>query len=625
MKVKFVILLLVISVGMVAQTTSADFDKAVEMYQNASSDLDEIVKNDEMDFFEAEFLLEDIEDELSKSSNLFVDINKSNIAGYQSVSAYYYLLCNEKLARVYNQLFNYESAYKALTSVKPFIDGTQSFNFPVKFIYKNSNYELLDTHWQGFRKEYFITLNETTYGLKKYNETVQSINSYLKLNNLDYFDKFTAYEILLQLKKSNNYTFTTEETVYNFSELLLNYYELTQTQKNKIVSDSTKIHSYKAVAMLDKEIKDKTLSNQSISKIAEALHSAALRNYRSEELYNLYEFILNKFFTSYDYNGNQFAYNLKISPRDFLSGVDKIARYSVDFKSSTGNDYLNIGLDVLLKAEKEKAQKVALIAANLLAENGLQKMKCDDIHLAVSNFTFWKADSQVKKYTGLAESCRKKAQAEILRVQRKQKMDRLNFNLYGGFYPIGMLTKTEKMDFGGVVNFVTSEKAYEFSYLKVSKKKENYFDLWIESIDYDGDDLSVWNGYYTHFQYKKFMKNSPVYMGFLLGYASKDFEPYTATVTNLNTNLTSAANFDPFTKQYIFMINNGLLSLSKGFGYDAFFGIGATYNIFDSGNNIDKSAYRIENATLQNRKSNYFSYMMRVGITIGINIGKGNK
>lgn len=625
MKVNFLILLLVISTGMFAQTASNDFDKAVEMYQNASNDLDEYMKNDDMDFFEAEEMLEEIEDELNSSAKLFFEINKLNIAGYQSVTTYYFMLCKEKLARVYNQLFDYESAYSSLSVMKLFIDGTKTIKFPVKFKYKNSNYELLDTHWQSFKKDYFTTLRETTYNLRKYDENVQCINTYLKQNNLDYLEKFTAYEMLIQLKKGGNYTFSTEETVNYLSESLINYYELSQTQKNKIISDSTKIHSYKALSFLETEIKDKILSNQSVSKIAEALHSAALHDSRSEALYNLYEIILNRFFTSNDYSGNQFAYNLKISPRDFLSGVDKIARFSAGYKSSTGNDYLNIGLDVLLKTEKEKAKKVALIASELLVDNAVKNMKCDDIDLAISNFTFWKADLQVKKYSGLAETCRKKAKAEEERVQRKQKMDRLNFNLYGGFYPIGMLTKPENMDVGGVINFVTSEKAYEFSYLKVNKKKENYFDLWIQSIDYDGDDLSVWNGYYTHFQYKKFFKDSPVYMGFLFGYASKDFEPFAANITDLKTNATSVANFDPFTKQYIFMINNGILSLSKGYGYDAFFGIGATYNMFDAGNNIDKLAYRIENATLQNRKSNYFSYMMRVGVTIGFNIGKGNR
>jgi len=138
--------------------------------------------------------------------------------------------------------------------------------------------------------------------------------------------------------------------------------------------------------------------------------------------------------------------------------------------------------------------------------------------------------------------------------------------------------------------------------------------------------MPKWDGYYTHFQYKAFSGQDPIYTGFLLGYAIKNFGSMTTDIVNTQNNALSTANFDPSTKQYIFMVNEGILSLSKGFGYDAYFGIGVSYNIFDSGNNtLDRTVYQIKNTTLQNRENAYFSYMMRVGLTIGLNIGKGNR
>lgn len=625
MRTTIIILLVTFSTGILAQTISRKFDTALDKYQKAASELLEFEKDTEMDFLDAEDKLADIEDELNSSAELLLEVNKSNAEGYLSSSVYYLLLCKEKLARVYNFNFNYDAAYVALAYITPFMDGTRTLKFPTRSKFKDKTFDILDSHWQGFKKEYLTTLLLTTIYLKKHNETAQCLNAYLKQNNLNAKEKHIALGMLIGMNIRNEYAFTTDETINNLTDITKSYYSLNQTDKTYLFSDTIHINAYKAISLLEKEVKNKTLTNQNITKVAEAVHTSAIYSDRSESLFNIYEVILDKYYTTTDNSGNQMAYNLNVSSRDFLTAAEKVARVSDTNQSSTGNDYLNLSFDILLKKEKEKAKQVALKATTLMADNAVLTQRCDDIDLSVSNFSYWKSDAQVKKYTALAETCRKKAKAEAEKLLRKQKMDRLNFNFYAGFYPIGMITKSDRMDIGGVVNFVNSKKAYEFSYLKVNKKKENYFDLWIQSIDNEPNDMTEWNGYYSHFQYKKFMNDSPVYYGLLLGYAAKDFEPFTSNIVNLQTSVLSSANFDPSTKQYIVMINNGLLSLRKGFGYDVFLGIGASYNIFDSGNKIDKTVYSIQNPTLQNRKDNYFSYMMRIGITLGLNIGKGNK
>lgn len=71
-------------------------------------------------------------------------------------------------------------------------------------------------------------------------------------------------------------------------------------------------------------------------------------------------------------------------------------------------------------------------------------------------------------------------------------------------------------------------------------------------------------------------------------------------------------------KQYILMYNMGAIFLA-GLGGDMYFGIGAAYNQLDGGNNTywNKDNFKIDDAFLTNRKTNYFSFTMRLGISIG--------
>ena len=72
------------------------------------------------------------------------------------------------------------------------------------------------------------------------------------------------------------------------------------------------------------------------------------------------------------------------------------------------------------------------------------------------------------------------------------------------------------------------------------------------------------------------------------------------------------------------MANFGGMALGRGFGADFYMGIGATYNQWDWGNALSNDDITVDNPVLENRKDAYFGLIIRVGMTMGLNFGKGN-
>ncbi|HAD14771.1 MAG TPA: hypothetical protein DCF33_20275, partial [Saprospirales bacterium] len=173
-----------------------------------------------------------------------------------------------------------------------------------------------------------------------------------------------------------------------------------------------------------------------------------------------------------------------------------------------------------------------------------------------------------KKYT----ACVKKREDDNRRREAEQKRAarRANrrFNMYLGLDVIPLLTKLEKMDFGGHLDLRGRRVAHSFGFSVVNLRK-----------DYNSS-RTQWDGNRYFYTFKVFGKqsDSPGYSGLYFGYADKTFE------TLLSVNATAAdgtsRNLDltPVDKQFELMWNSGMQALGKPFGIDFWFGIGASYN-----------------------------------------------
>jgi len=181
-------------------------------------------------------------------------------------------------------------------------------------------------------------------------------------------------------------------------------------------------------------------------------------------------------------------------------------------------------------------------------------------------------------------------------------------------------------DYGIAVNFGSNRFILELSGLQVNQKKENFFDLDLREID-DVQD-HYWDGYFAHANFK-FTNDDwndgrgGYYAGFLLAYNERTFEPFQSNVTNVNTGITQLVDFSPTSSQYILMFNYGVMG-ARIFGMDMFLGLGAAYNTFN-GNDTKywrNPDYNIEDRMMQYRVKNYWSYTMRMGISMGIGWGR---
>ncbi len=257
-------------------------------------------------------------------------------------------------------------------------------------------------------------------------------------------------------------------------------------------------------------------------------------------------------------------------------------------------------------------------------------MQCDDLKKYADGYSAFNEAIKAKSFTERYNKCMNTKKKEEERRVEQQKDDEARrererrraereTHFYVGINVFPLFSKP--IDLGGVLNFGAKNILVEVSYLNVTKKKENYFDL--QARDIKDVPEHKWDGYFTHLALKfatkkSSSKNSKMYAGPLLGYNARTFEPFQAAVTNTTTNKTTTQNFAPTAKQYILMYNMGAIFLA-GLGGDLYFGIGAAYNQFDGGSNEfwNKDNYKIDDAFLTNRKSNYYSFTMRLGISVG--------
>lgn len=256
--------------------------------------------------------------------------------------------------------------------------------------------------------------------------------------------------------------------------------------------------------------------------------------------------------------------------------------------------------------------------------------QCDDLKKYADGYNAFGEATKAKSFTERYNKCVNTKKKEEERRVEQQKADEARrekerrraereTHFYAGINVFPLFSKP--IDLGGVLNFGAKNTLIEVSYLNVTKKKENYFDL--QARDIKNVPEHKWDGYFAHLALKfagkkSSSKNSKMYAGPLFGYNVRTFEPFQATVTNTTTNKTTTQNFAPTAKQYILMYNMGAIFLS-GLGGDMYFGIGAAYNQFDGGNGTywNKDNYKIDDAFLTNRKSNYYSFTMRIGISVG--------
>ena len=501
-----------------------------------------------------------------------------------------------KAARYFKTNFKYEylftlgmdgqnaAAFDICKEIERDMTGYSAADFPISYAYFDKNYVI---KWENFapsQAEYYTGYAEIAYNIKKYEDGLRVNRLAITHPNTSSWLKYIALNKMLDLYDKNN-AFLTELEYLDFSlQSVKAYYALTAADHQTITENKYPVGKRGAGIILEKALKNIPAA---IARSGEAalISSQGEVNEQTLQLFDI------------------FYRNKQTSDASFHVAAEAYAR-----KASTLNP--------------AKATAVGISATDRMALAAVAT-DCAGFDNLIEKYTYWKQSTKASEYRKQKEDClaneakaRKKAARAVRHANR-------NFNLYAGAYMIPLLKSNAKRDYGAALNFVFKKTAWEFSYLKINQNKENVFDLTIKDVDAKQDGISRWNGFYAHVQ-PKFFSKAPMYVGFLLGYAQKDFEPLTSNVTHDADALISSQTFSPKTTQYIAMINTGGMGLTKGFGFDMYCGIGATYNQWDRGNTINADEYTFENIILEHRKDQYFSLIVRVGFTMGLNFGSGN-
>ena len=464
-----------------------------------------------------------------------------------------------------------------------------SSDFPLRYIFTGKSYII---NWENFaptQAEYYTGFGEVLYNLSYYEDAVRVSRIAVAHPNTTEWLQYIAVNKLLDINAQNNMLIPAQE----LEELALKsirFYDLLVESSKKTAADNNYPKVQRGVNVLLTNVQQNA-NPTTVNRCAEAAPLAAKYEVKNTKVLQLYEA----------------AY------RNGYQGADKAWHQAAAGYAQT-----------LQIVDRQRAEYVGQSAADRMAQ--LTALNdCEGLRAVGEMYRVWFKPNKQAEYLKKAEQCeadRERAAKKAAQVQRRGGSG--GFNLFVGANVFPLINTNPKRDYGAVVNFAFPKTALEFSYMIVNQNKENIFDLWIREIDdADQDNISRWDGFKAHFM-PKFMSDKGVYTGLLFGYAEKNFESMIVPVTDDLSGAVRNEVFQPGVKQYSLLVQFGAMPLAKGFGADIYMGFGANYNIFDDGSAIDREAYTIANPLLEHRRDKFFGATIRMGMTLGLNFGKGN-
>lgn len=276
--------------------------------------------------------------------------------------------------------------------------------------------------------------------------------------------------------------------------------------------------------------------------------------------------------------------------------------------------------EFLLSLFPQAQQTGNKIAAKLAADEYAAltvDSNCTELQLAADQYEQLGESSLAKKFRDKAGAC-SKSYAKMTRVSARD----------GGLYLGTYVAPWFRSDWG-VVGAIHSRKwLMEVSYQSLDDRRDKMYDIRIRGVDGAADARARWDGYYTHLAISKLggKKGGHSYSGLLFGYNLREYQPiYVQSITNEQgdqINSGGDVTFNAKEERYILMTNNGFHSYGRFFASDFFFSIGGAWTRFERGNaGFDNDNYTYSHPLIDGRRSSRVALMVRVGMTIGLEIG----
>ncbi|MBL7817771.1 MAG: hypothetical protein JNL70_22375 [Saprospiraceae bacterium] len=563
-----------------SQTLEQNLESAIVMYNALAEYMRPLSKPADI----TPEVLQSIQKRVNDGTALLNKVIDNGTAEQIKTARYFKVNFRYKLGFTYGIKGETQKAYNEMKAISDeFERYTDANMFPLryKFVDLTKNYIVNHTNFLPTLSEYYTSMAELLTALSKYEEVLvyakKTINSPHSTNWL----KYIAYDkSIVALTKLGR-----------FDEELAGY----AVQTMKLYTNDLGEAEHKTIA--DNKYPSPLSNARTLEKVLNTKPNLAQKSTLCADAAKIYSTVANR-----DENLLLRFYDIAIA--DNKSVNEALSYVKTQLKTNP--------------AAKDKLMKLGLAALEKKANGYNSSTDCVILKEISDDYALFGNTAKSQEWRVKNEKCladKKKAEEEAERQRRRNNRDG-HFYLGANMFPLFF------GDFGGVVNFGSKNSLVEFSYLKVTNKKENTFDLDLREIH----DVPThrWNGYFTHIAYKKghnssFGKSSgSTYTGILLAYNHRNFDEKTVSVLDKTTNRSSNQTFNPTTNQYVLMLNLGMMYLRQ-VGIDAFFGLGAAYNKFDGGNgtvwNNDK--YQIDDALIANRKPSYFSFTMRMGVTVG--------
>lgn len=564
-----------------AQIPKENLEKGVEIY-NA---LREYTRTLTSETVSAESI-KDMKSRIERGTTLLDKVVKEGNADQIRVARYFKNNFQYELGFMYGMKGDNKASYDVYKAIENNISAYKSSDFPMTYAYFSKIYKIT---WENFgvtQAEFFTGMGEVSYNLGKYDDAYTMTKNSLAHKNMTNWLRYISINKIMDIRAKKK-TLVSDEEYQDFTVKSMKSYIELSTDDKKIVADN-KYPTWERGYKIFNGLVDENVNSQSLGvKVGET--AQILRGL----------------------NENQKA------AKFFIFALKNNWGTTILYK----NEVLPVA-----RAANDKALGLEVLGRLVV---GIGATDCESLDAFIKDYTQFGDEAHAAEMKKKAETCRKNREKETKRIadERAKEEERLakerkkaarESHFFVGVNVFPLFTKPA--DLGGVVNFGAKKTMFELSYLLVNKKKESFYDLTVKDISNVQE--HKWDGFITHLAFKfsgnRASRRFKPYSGLLFGYGQRTFEPFTSNVTNTVDKKTVIKTFNPTNKQYIGMVNMGILSLNT-LGIDMYVGAGAAYNQFNGGNSDvwNKDNFIIEDKMVANRKPNYFSFMMRVGMSVG--------
>lgn len=579
-----------------AQSDADILEQCVEKYNELNDALGGIQdKQDKVAF--ADSLYEAAQENRQRLALLIT----SQDAEVAKCAKYFHLNSKYQFAFAYGAAGSSKKCFQYMEEIEKDVEGYTESVFPIRYKFHGQNFVITWDNYSPTKLEYYVAYGELLQRDKKSLKAKSVLENALALVGDNTWLSYVLYDNLIKVKLS---LAEYDEFIVKYGAAQLGAYYRLDESNLKTVADNKYSTYEKAISGIDEYIDRGPMSQAGYGYLITAIDKLKYfvdpAREKDESKRTKNKFTLLRWYDT--------AISSPHATKELIKTAYTFTRYNAPDETFAMTSWLN----KLSNMQPECDEYFWLM----------------DAHRTLGN------DAIATSFQPKLSECEEKRKEEQQRLAKETaEQEARNARLYrrstrkpliylgGNVFPFF----TKPRDYGLALNVGGKGLVVEISYLKINEKPENYFDLSLRDVSDVPEHR--WDGYFAHVNFKFPMESwnngqARSYAGFVLAYNEREFLPFTSNVSNPENAVLFTQEFRPTSRQYLLMGNMGFMGVA-GFGIDMFFGLGGAYNQFSGNTDTWNSEnFVIDDAMMANRKPGYFSFSMRMGVSVGIGWAK---